>query len=115
MRARAISVLAVVVSGLLAVYSPAAVADGFTSAEFLQWPPKSRSSYFATSVTMASAVVRVNNKKQSACINAWYGNDRERVERRILDIMRKYPEYHPQSVILAVLEKQCGSVNNAGR
>ena len=104
--------LPIVVAALLTALP--AKAETFKSADFLKWAPGSQRSYFATSVTMASAIVRVNSTQQSTCINTWYGRNREKVEQRFIAVMRQYPDYHPQSVILAVIEKQCGSVKYRG-
>ncbi|WP_171168101.1 hypothetical protein [Ruegeria sp. HKCCA0370] len=88
-------------------------ADGFTSADVLEWPEASQNNYFQTSVTMIGIVAtQVEGREHIAeCIDSWMGGGQESVPKRaavIRSVMEGIPEYHPQAVILAVIEKECG-------
>lgn len=60
---------------------------------------------------MANMIAIENDKMQADCIGSWYEADRAAKEKYIYGVMEKYPTYHPIGVIMAVIEKQCGSFN----
>ena len=94
---------------LMAALAKPAQAETFTSAEFLKWKLSSQKSYFRTSIGMAGLIAAQNDKAHAKCIENWY-LDRERdATDFILETMKRFPSYHPRGVLLAVLEKQCGT------
>lgn len=102
------------ISGFAALmFAAAASADGFTGADVLEWDEEHQKGYFQTSVTMIGIVAtQVDGREHIAnCIDAWHGGPVEGAEMRaarIREVMQGIPEYHPQTVILAVIEKECG-------
>ena len=64
---------------------------------------------------MAGFISGQNDKEHAKCLETWYFNDEEGATERIYRAMRKYPDYHPRAVIVAVLQKQCGSFQYSGR
>jgi len=92
---------------------PVYAEDGFTSADFLEQPAESRSSYIRVSLMMANMIAIENDQEQADCIEGWYDSDRSGRERFIYGVMEKYPSYHPIGIIMAVIEKQCGSFKYA--
>jgi hypothetical protein len=94
----------------------AAVADDkFKSAEFLRWAPDSQKSYIVTSVVMAGVIAGQNKPDQSKCIGQWMTDNEGAGFPSVKDAMARFPDHHPTGVIVAVLEKVCGSVKYAGR
>ncbi|WP_300016411.1 hypothetical protein [uncultured Roseobacter sp.] len=88
-------------------------ADGFTSADVLEWSADKQDGYFQASVTMIGIVATQTGEHGhiAECIDAWFGGgDASQPQRsaRILEVMRGLPDFHPQAVILAVIEKECG-------
>lgn len=84
----------------------------------LAWSKANQDWYFQTSVMMAGVVATQNTGTQAECVNDWYFKDEETIQSRnehIRSVLRDHPEYHPAGVILAVLEKACGSFNFASR
>lgn len=79
------------------------------SEDVLKWPADSQSFYFRTSVGMAGLIAARNNKKHSACVDDWYFSDVTKADAAIRETMAQNPTYHPQAVILALLQKACGS------
>jgi hypothetical protein len=108
---RTAAVLAALVSGIVAL-SPLVRAETFTSAAFLEWSRASQDSLIQASITMAGIVATQGRKDISRCIDNWYTED-DAIQRMrhdfILESARRYPSFHPQAVILAILQKQCGS------
>ncbi|WP_417449552.1 hypothetical protein [Kordiimonas sp.] len=90
-----------------AVTQPAK-ADSFKSSEFLTWKRETQAFYFRANVGMASLIAGQNDKAQGQCIDDWYYADETASEDYILDVMRKYPDYHPRGLILAAIQKKCG-------
>lgn len=89
-----------------------AKAETFTSAEFLTQNEAAQTSFIEISITMAATVATQANPAIARCIDEWYFEDKPRQEQRnrhIVSVMRQYPDYHPSGVILAVIQKACGS------
>jgi len=62
---------------------------------------------------MAGVVASRNDQTKSRCIDDWYfgeGADRTANNESIRDAMRRFPDYHPTTVVLAVIEKRCGKL-----
>ena len=61
---------------------------------------------------MVGIVAAQDRKEISHCIDDWYSGD-EAIQRQrtgyILDIIKQHPTFHPQGVILAVVQERCGS------
>lgn len=88
-------------------------ADSFTSADVLKWTEPEQASMFQTSVGMMMvAASQVTARADFVeCLDDWYyKTDAVKASRNeaILDAMGRFPEHHPQIIILAVIEKQCG-------
>jgi hypothetical protein len=102
------------ISGFAALlFAAAASADGFTSADVLKWSEESQNSFFQSSVNMIGLVAtQIEGRDHIAeCIDSWFGGavvGAEQRAARIREVMQGIPEYHPQAVILAVVEKECG-------
>lgn len=97
----------------LAFYPQVLSAGGFTSADVLNWDKEAQDSYFQTSVTMIAIVATQTGEHDAIakCIDGWYGGgDASQPQRsaRIRSVMEGLPNYHPQALILAVIEKECG-------
>ena len=102
---------AVVALGL--TFPQTVLSEEFTAADVLEWSEESQDSYFQTSVTMIAIVAtQTGQHDQIAESNdQWYGGgDASHPKRtgRIREDMSNLPSYHPQALILAVIEKECG-------
>ena len=89
-------------------------AEGFTSADVLAWSEEGQNSYFNTSISMIGILAtRTGSHGEIAtCLNTWYWNDEGSDPAKnalIRNVMKNLPDHHPQAVILAVVEKYCGS------
>lgn len=106
---------AIIAAAMAAALGASSVqAETFTSAQFLEWPRKSQSSYFRTSIGMAGFIVSMRDKPKARCLENWYFSDAAAAEDTILATMRRFPEFHPRGVIVAVLQKQCGPLGPDG-
>ncbi|WP_120632114.1 hypothetical protein [Ruegeria sp. EL01] len=92
------------------------VAGDFTGADVLEWSLESQSSFYQTSISMAGIVAaRTGNHDEIVtCINGWYSSSHQ-LERNsyIRNKLRDFSTYHPQGVILAVLEEACGDFDRS--
>lgn len=92
------------------VCTQSAVAEvAFKSSKFLAYTTEQQKSYISTTTVAAWLMVSQNNKKQAECIDDWGASHRELGYRPVLEAMQKFPDDHPTALILAVLQKQCGS------
>jgi hypothetical protein len=99
----------------LAAYPQIAMAEGFTGEQFLKWERASQDSLIQISITMTGIVSGRKDKVISQCIDRWYVSSVDIRRKRhdfILRTISENPTFHPQGVILAVLEEQCGSIKN---
>lgn len=85
------------------------------SSKFLNWTEANRSFYIRTSIGMAAFIAVQNDKKHAKCMEHWYFSNEKRSNQAIYKVMRKFSDYHPWGVIVAVLEKQCGSFKYKNR
>ncbi len=81
----------------------------FKNSEFLKWNEENRSFYIRTSIGMASLIAAKNNKAHADCLAKWYFPNQSKKNVFIYGIMKQYPNHHPRGIIMAVLQKQCGS------
>lgn len=109
---RAFAVVAVL---LVVGVSIQASAKTFKSADFLKWGTESQSFYIDTSIGMAGLIASLNDEHQSRCIDNWYFQDKSGAEDKILNAMRRNPDYHPRGVIVAVLQDVCGPLTYGGQ
>lgn len=95
------------------VFPQFSVAKGFTGADILKWDEASQNSYFHTSLGMAGVIASQNRQEAARCIDEWYFSNEITQKQRnehLLSMMRKFPKYHPQTTIFAVLTKTCGAL-----
>lgn len=93
------------------LYPQEARAEEFTSADFLKWSDASQNSYIHNSVGMSGVIAFQSRKDISRCIDRWYFADsvvQKQRNAQIKEVMRRNPSYHPQGVLLAVIQKECG-------
>lgn len=89
--------------------------DIFRSSEFLKWSEENRSLYIRTSIGMAGQISGYNDHKHAKCLEDWYFSDEENSNETIYEAMRKFSNFHPRGVIMAVLKKTCGTFEYSAR
>lgn len=100
--------------GACLIYPQLSHAQDFTSADVLEWDQEAQDSYFNTSVGMIAILATQTGSHGhiADCLNDWYwtddGNDPAKND-LIRDVMNGLRDYHPQAVIIAVVEKHCGT------
>lgn len=90
-------------------YSTASAVRSFKSSKFLEYPAEGQKSYITSSILAAGLIAAQNNKTQARCIDNWGAKYRDDGYQPIINAMRRYPDDHPTSLILAVLQRDCGS------
>lgn len=93
---------------LASIYPQVSEAETFTSAELLNWSTESQRSYIQTSVGMASVIASQISDTKAGCIGRWYFDDNRARLAEIHASMKKNSQFHPQAVILALMQKACG-------
>lgn len=92
----------------------AAADDGYKSSKFLTYPAESQKGYISTAIMMAGSIAAQNKQEQARCIDDWATKHREAGYLPVIEAMQKHPDYHPAGVIIAVLQKVCGSFKYVG-
>ena len=92
---------------------PSHADGGLNSKAFLAQSEKSRTSYLRVSIMMAHMIAVENSQQQAACIGDWYSKDQAARDQYIFGVMKEYPDAHPMGILVAILEKQCGSFKYA--
>jgi len=101
--------LGVIVGLLFSVLAVSVEGQTFKSSDFLEMKDTARTSYIAASASMAGVIASQNNGKQATCIDRWVATHQTNGYRSVLQAMRRFGDYHPQAVILAVLREACGT------
>jgi len=83
--------------------------ETFKSSKFLTYSAEQQRGYISTTTVAAWLLASQNNKAQAKCIDDWGASNRGSGYRPVLEAMRRFPDDHPTAMILAVLQKQCGS------
>lgn len=86
--------------------------EGFTGAQFLEWSEPSQSSYFRSSLAMATFVAGRIDEDLATCLDDWFAGDQTRIrarERELTEAIARNAEFHPSAVIMLYLEQECGS------
>ncbi|NOR63886.1 MAG: hypothetical protein GQ535_15540 [Rhodobacteraceae bacterium] len=101
----------------LALYPQVSAAGGFTGSELLEWSVEAQDSYFQTSIGMVAVVGTQTNFPNDIveCLNQWYwpnGVLDPNKNLEIRDAITRFPTLHPQAIVLAVIERECGSFKN---
>lgn len=107
-KALALATLSTIVCGGAAVAE-----EGFKSSKFLTYPADSQKSYIGTAVVAATVIASLNAPTQAKCMDDWVAKNRDEGYQPVLEAMRKYPDDHPMGMVLAVLQKACGSLKYA--
>jgi len=89
--------------------------DKFTVADVLAWDRKSQDWYFEVTIGTAGVIASNNKSPASKCINDWHFLSEEQRalhNDEIRQVMDEYTDYHPGIVVLAVVERECGTLNS---
>lgn len=98
------------------VSAAAEAKDEFKSKEFLTWSHEGQKSYIMASVVMAAFIAAAQNKADlSKCIGQWMTDSDAAGFPSVKEAMTRFPDYHPSGVIVAILEKACGSFKHVGK
>ena len=103
-----ICIISVLFGFLLVWHVTDADADMFTVEDFFAYSEQGRDSYVMVSVSMAGVIATQMEGNEAQCIGDWVEKNRKKGFETLFKVMRDYPDYHPQGIILAVLEKACG-------
>ncbi len=111
--------LAVTSAMLIAgVYPQISSAEALTGAKVLEWKKASQDSLFQDSVAMISIVASQTGRhgKIAECLDRWYFISEDVQSNRNDEIraaVKRFPESHPQVIVLAVVQKECGKFGDS--
>jgi hypothetical protein len=85
-------------------------AQGIKNSDFLELPPEEQKFFLSGAIDTLGHVAFQRNEAKGKCIFDWYFNkvDNSKQNGVIFASFKKYPEYTPSSILIALTEKQCG-------
>ena len=89
------------------------MAEGLNASSFATWSENTQHAFIQNGVVMASTMASRANPDYAQCIADWYFADGEVLAGRnetIVSSILNYPDYAPTSVIVGVIEQQCGKL-----
>ena len=99
-------------AGLAVAVSNAAYAESFTAKDFLKLNEAHQKFWIEGAIDMTALIISTGgNKTKGRCISEWYYGD-QNAERNslILASMKKYPNVPPNAIMVALIERDCGSL-----
>lgn len=93
--------------------SAAADGNAFTAADVLTWTYAQQNAFFEASVAMAGVLAVQAENPAGQCINDWYfktESGKSQANAQIREVMTQYSGYYPGTVIVAVIERECGDL-----
>lgn len=88
--------------------------NSFTAADVLGWEKANQDAFFETSISMAGVLASQSELPAARCINDWYygpSASKASINDEIRSAMRQYSGYYPGIVIVAVIERACGTLS----
>lgn len=95
-----------------AIYPQKTLADGFTGETFLSWSLAEQRGYLDAQIVMASSIVTRAKPAMSQCMaDRFYGPEglTDRGFEEIRTTIAEYQTFHPSSVVVVVIENNCGA------
>lgn len=89
--------------------------EQLTNKALLDASPAQQKSFISNATVMAGLIAAQNKPGQAECIDSWYAKNEKNNFSPILDTMKRLPNYHPNAVLLAMLEKSCGELKYTAR
>lgn len=102
-------ILAGFMGTLATIYPQKVCAEGFRAKQFLEIPPEQQQYWLNGSIGTLVYIAAFKSASIGQCVNDWYFGDK-RGERNwlILESMKKYPDYQPVVILVALTERSCG-------
>ena len=88
-----------------------APAKQFKSSDFLRHSEEQRTWWYIGAFESIGHVASLKNKDQGNCIWTWYFSDGDAKNILIERAMKKYPDYTPTAIVIALLQQACGPLN----
>lgn len=85
-------------------------AQMITNAEFLERSENYKSLFISSGVLMAGQLVFAIDEERANCVWRWYFDHQDERLPMILGTMESYPDYTPSGTMIALLQKECGSL-----
>ncbi|MCF6354798.1 MAG: hypothetical protein L3J26_06800 [Candidatus Polarisedimenticolaceae bacterium] len=100
---------------LLAIFNNGLVqATAVKNSEFLKFTKSQQHWWYAGAVESIGHLVFLHDEEKAQCIWNWLPSDPKRKKDLLIKSFRKYPDYTPTSILIALLKRDCGSLLPAG-
>ncbi|SMX28185.1 hypothetical protein TRP8649_02300 [Pelagimonas phthalicica] len=99
---------------MTAICPQESAAEGFNGTEFLQRSADRQRAYISTQLVMASSIAARIKPAMADCIGSAFFDGTGLSETGFetsIERIREFNDYHPSSVLVVVIESQCGPFN----
>ncbi len=79
--------------------------------QFFSFDRASQEAFIGNGIIMIAVIASQIDTKIARCIDTWYTGKspiQNLRQSEIIQTMKKLPQYKPEAIVLAVIEKQCG-------
>ncbi|MEM9316921.1 MAG: hypothetical protein AAGA95_20115 [Pseudomonadota bacterium] len=104
--------VASLLTALTASYPQLSKGQNITNSDFLSWPEARQSWWVISGVMMAGHVTHRRDAAKGSCIWDWYLDAPDERLAQLKGTMRDYPDHLPTGIVIAWLEKACGSLED---
>lgn len=87
-----------------------ASAEPLKSSAFLQYDEASRQWWYKGAMEMLAHSMSQIDKAKADCIADWYFPHKDERNKEIEETLAKYPDHAASSIVLALVQKQCGKI-----
>ena len=87
-------------------------AEGFTGSAFLQWNDAEKRGFIDAQLVMASSIVSRSKPAMSRCMADQYYGDSGLTDagyEAFIEAIGQFEDFHPSSVLIVVIENECGA------
>lgn len=87
-----------------------------TVRDFLTWAEDRQASFFRSTIFTSAVIASQISPTMVDCIDGWYASGGVSSPERnleILQVMQGFPESHPTTIVIAVIQRECGNFGDA--
>lgn len=100
-------------AALAVSFAGAAMAEDLTGAKFMAWTTQDRNGFISNAIITSAFIAASTSQEKARCLSDWSSQHLADNYQPIIDAVKKHPQFHPTSVVIAYMEKVCGPLRLA--
>lgn len=87
-----------------------------TVRDFITWTEDRQGSFFRSTIFTSAVIASQISPELVNCIDGWYASAEVSTAERnqeILDVMERFPDSHPTTILVAIIQRECGNFGDA--